>query len=50
MKAVRLYEYGAPENLVFEENVPAPPVHPQGILIKTTAASVNPIDWKVRSG
>jgi NADPH:quinone reductase-like Zn-dependent oxidoreductase len=50
MKAVRLYEYGGPEKLVFEEDVPVPPLPPQNILVKTAAASVNPIDWKVRSG
>jgi NADPH:quinone reductase-like Zn-dependent oxidoreductase len=50
MKAVRLYEYGGPEKLAFEEDVPAPSLDPQNILIQTAAASVNPIDWKVRSG
>jgi NADPH:quinone reductase-like Zn-dependent oxidoreductase len=50
MKAVRIYEYGGPEKLVFEERVPDPPVPADSVLIKTVAASVNPIDWKVRSG
>jgi len=50
MKAVRIHEYGGPEKLVFEENVPDPGVQPDAVLIKTVAASVNPIDWKVRSG
>ena len=50
MKAVRLYEYGGPENLKFEENVPEPALGADGVLIEAAAASVNPIDWKVRSG
>jgi NADPH:quinone reductase-like Zn-dependent oxidoreductase len=50
MKAVRIYEYGGPEKLVFEDGVPDPKVQPDSVLIKTVAASVNPIDWKIRSG
>jgi NADPH:quinone reductase-like Zn-dependent oxidoreductase len=50
MKAVRIYEYGGPDKLTFEENVPDPVMQPGSILIEAAAASVNPIDWKVRSG
>jgi len=50
MKAVVLHEYGGPEKLKFEDNVPEPQVSGSTVLIATTAASVNPIDWKVRSG
>ncbi len=50
MKAVRLYEYGGPEKLHYEDGVPDPRLQPDSILIKTVAASINPIDWKVRSG
>jgi NADPH:quinone reductase-like Zn-dependent oxidoreductase len=50
MKAVRIHEYGAPEQLKFEEGVPDPQVTADTVLIETAAASVNPIDWKVRSG
>jgi NADPH:quinone reductase-like Zn-dependent oxidoreductase len=50
MKAVRIHEYGGPEKLLFEDNVPDPVVQPDSVLIKTVAASINPIDWKVRSG
>jgi NADPH:quinone reductase-like Zn-dependent oxidoreductase len=50
MKAVRIYEYGGPEKLVFEDDVPDPQVQADSVLIKTVATSVNPIDWKVRSG
>jgi NADPH:quinone reductase-like Zn-dependent oxidoreductase len=50
MKAVRLYEYGGPENLKFEFDVPQPALSADFVLIETAAASVNPIDWKIRSG
>jgi NADPH:quinone reductase-like Zn-dependent oxidoreductase len=50
MKAVVLHEYGGPEKLRFEEGVPEPQVSGGTVLIAAAAASVNPIDWKVRSG
>src|ERR1039457_1001369 len=50
MKAVVLHEYGGPEVLKFEDNVPDPQVSGDTVLIAAAATSVNPIDWKVRSG
>ena len=50
MKAVVLHEYGGPEKLKFEDGVPEPEVGGHTVLIRAAAASVNPIDWKVRSG
>jgi NADPH:quinone reductase-like Zn-dependent oxidoreductase len=50
MKAVRLYEYGGPENLKFEIDVPEPTLSADSVLVSAAAASVNPIDWKIRSG
>ena len=50
MKAVVLHEYGDPEKLKFEDDIPEPHVNGRTVLIATAAASVNPIDWKVRSG
>ncbi len=50
MKAVVLHEYGGPEKLKFEDNFPDPQVSGDTVLIAAAAASVNPIDWKVRSG
>ena len=50
MKAVRLYEYGGPENLKYEDDVPDPTLSDDSVLVETSATSVNPIDWKVRSG
>src|ERR1700761_5652132 len=50
MKAVRIHAYGGPEELKFEEGIPEPQVAANAVLIKSAAASVNPIDWKIRSG
>jgi NADPH:quinone reductase-like Zn-dependent oxidoreductase len=49
MKAVVLHEYGGPEKLKYEE-WDDPQVGNGQILIRVTAAGVNPIDWKIRSG
>src|SRR6202522_2782286 len=50
MKAAVLHEYGGPEKLRFEDNVPDPQIRGGTVLIEAAAASVNPIDWKLRSG
>jgi NADPH:quinone reductase-like Zn-dependent oxidoreductase len=50
MRAVVLHEFGGPEKLEFEDKVPEPQVSGSTVLIAAAAASVNPIDWKLRSG
>jgi NADPH:quinone reductase-like Zn-dependent oxidoreductase len=50
MRAVVLHEYGGPEKLKFEDNVLEPQISGDTVLIAAAAASVNPIDWKMRSG
>src|SRR5580692_181987 len=50
MKAVVLHDYGGPEKLKFEDNVPEPQISGSTVLIAAAAASVNPVDWKLRSG
>src|ERR1700684_3900616 len=45
-----LHESGGPEKLKFEDNVPEPQISGGTVLIGAAAASVNPIDWKQRSG
>jgi len=50
MRAVVLCEYGGPEKLKFENDVPEPQISGSTVLIAAAAASVNPIDWKLRSG
>ena len=50
MRAVVLHEYGGPEKLKFEDNVSEPQISGSTVLIGAAAASVNPIDWKLREG
>src|SRR5207245_11381921 len=49
MKAVRMHNYGGPEVLRFED-APRPTPASGELLVRVHAASVNPIDWKVRAG
>jgi NADPH:quinone reductase-like Zn-dependent oxidoreductase len=49
MKAVVLHEYGNPSKLKYEE-MPDPKPGPGEILLRVEAVSVNPVDWKMRSG
>ncbi len=49
MKAVVLHEYGGPSKLKYED-VDDPKPGAGEVLVRTTAASINPIDYKMRSG
>src|SRR5271169_5055657 len=49
MKAVVLHEYGGPDKLLYEE-VPDPVAGEGQVLVRVAASSVNPIDFKLRSG
>jgi NADPH:quinone reductase-like Zn-dependent oxidoreductase len=49
MKAVVLHEYGGPDKLKYED-VPDPVPKEGQLLVRMTATSVNPIDYKMRSG
>jgi NADPH:quinone reductase-like Zn-dependent oxidoreductase len=49
LKAVVLHEYGGPEKLQYEDW--ADPVAAEGqVLVRVSAAGINPIDYKLRSG
>jgi len=49
MKAIRIHQYGGPEVLAQVE-MQCPTPGPDEVLIKVRAASVNPLDWKMRAG
>ncbi|MYT68203.1 MULTISPECIES: NADP-dependent oxidoreductase [unclassified Streptomyces] len=49
MRAARYHEYGSTDTLVIEQ-APDPSPGPGEIRVRVTAASVNPVDWKVRDG
>ena len=49
MKAVRLHAYGGIDQLHYED-VPMPEPGPDEVLVQVAATSINPIDWKIRSG
>lgn len=49
MNAVVLHEYGGPDKLKYE-TVPDPVAGKGEVLVRVTASSVNPIDYKMRSG
>jgi NADPH:quinone reductase-like Zn-dependent oxidoreductase len=49
MNAIVLHEYGPPKNLKYEQ-VPDPVPGEGEVLVRISASSVNPIDYKMRSG
>jgi NADPH:quinone reductase-like Zn-dependent oxidoreductase len=49
MKAVVLHEYGGPDKLKWED-VDDPQAGEGEVLVRLSAASINPVDWKMRSG
>jgi NADPH:quinone reductase-like Zn-dependent oxidoreductase len=49
MKAIVLHEYGGPSKLLYED-VPDPVPGKGQVLVRLSATSVNPIDYKLRSG
>lgn len=50
MKAVQINSYGGVEVLEINGNVPVPSPQKGQVLVENHAASINPIDWKIRAG
>ncbi|HXU93179.1 MAG TPA: NADP-dependent oxidoreductase [Gallionella sp.] len=49
MKAVRIHAYGNADVLKYED-APLPEIASNDVLVQVVAASVNPVDWKIREG
>lgn len=49
MKAIRLHDYGVPDALVLED-VPRPEPKADEVLVRLSAAGVNPVDWMMGAG
>src|SRR5215467_12931040 len=49
MKRIQFHDYGGPEEMKLE-NYELPPLRAEEILVRVKAASVNPVDWKIRQG
>lgn len=50
MKAAQFNKYGGSEVVEINENAPKPTAAKGKVLIEVYAASLNPVDWKIRAG
>ena len=50
MKALQMKQYGGTDVLELNHNAPRPLAGKGHVLIEVYAASINPIDWKIRAG
>lgn len=50
MRAVIIRKFGEPEVLEYVTNYPEPDIYNNQVLIKVNAASVNPLDYRIRKG
>ncbi len=49
MQAIRVYQYGGPEQLK-QEQISCPEPQPDEVLVRVYATGVLPIEWKIRQG
>lgn len=50
MRAAQINGYGGNEVIVIDTNAASPALSAGKVLVKTHAAGVNPVDWKIRQG
>lgn len=49
MKAARIHAYGDPSQIRIADAA-MPSLNPDDVLIRTAAASINPVEWNIRAG
>jgi NADPH:quinone reductase-like Zn-dependent oxidoreductase len=50
MRALRFHQFGGPEVLQFDDDVPTPEPKEGQIQVRVSGAGINPVDWKLREG
>lgn len=50
MKAVRVHQFGGPEVLQYETNIPIPKITSNSVLVCVKAVGINPVETYIRSG
>ncbi|MGH7229978.1 MAG: alcohol dehydrogenase catalytic domain-containing protein, partial [Nitrospiraceae bacterium] len=50
MKALQIRQYGGKDVLELNQNAPNPVPGKEQVLVEVHAASLNPVDWKIRAG
>ena len=50
MKAIRVHQFGGPEVLQFDSNVPVPKLDSDSVLFRVKAVGVNPVETYIRAG
>ena len=50
MKAIRVHQFGGPEVLKYETNVPLPTIGKQDVLVRVKSVGINPVETYIRSG
>lgn len=50
MKAIRVHQFGGPEELQYESNIPLPKLEPGRALLRVRAVGINPVETYIRAG
>lgn len=50
MKAIRIHQFGGPEVLKFDTNVPIPKCEAEDVLVRVKSIGINPVETYIRAG